>query len=190
LLYLEWDRMDWSQRLIHLQGAGTKSGKRRSIPLNATARAALVSRAAFRAAQCPASRWVFCHEQGRRLQDVKNSFNTACRRAGIVDFHFHDLRHTCAAWMIQAGVPLAEIRDLLGHASIEMTERYAHLAPENIRAAVAVLEKASRCCHAGILPSEEEMPQPFEKTGAPGGTRTRDLRLRRPTLYPTELRAR
>jgi integrase len=101
---------------------------------------------------------VFCDEQGRRLQDVKNSFNTACRRVEIVDFHFHDLRHTCAAWMMQAGVPLAEIRDLLGHASIEMTERYAHLAPENVRAAVAILEKASRCGHAGLLPSVEETP--------------------------------
>ena len=80
--------VDWSQQLIHLRGAGTKSGKRHSIPLNATARAVLVSRAAFRAAQCPALRWVFCDEQGRHLQDVKNSFDTACRRAGIVDFHF------------------------------------------------------------------------------------------------------
>lgn len=87
-----------------------------------------------------------------------------------MDFHFHDLRHTSAAWMIRAGVPLAEIRDLLGYASIGMTERYAHLAPENVRAAVAVLEKASRFGHVGLIPSVEKTPQPLEKTGAPGGT--------------------
>jgi len=52
----------------------------------------------------------------------------------------HDLRHTCAAWLVTAGVPLTEVRDLLGHSSVKMTERYAHLAPENVRAAVTLLE--------------------------------------------------
>jgi len=45
-----------------------------------------------------------------------------------------------------AGVPLIEVRDLLGHSSIEMTERYAHLAPENVRAAVEVLDGTARSC--------------------------------------------
>ena len=60
--------------------------------------------------------------------------------AGIEDFRIHDLRHTCAAWLVSVGVPLTEVRDLLGHSTIQMTERYAHLAPENVRAAVALLE--------------------------------------------------
>jgi len=64
------------------------------------------------------------------------------------------LRHTCAAWLVSAGVALAAVRDLLGHTSITMTERYAHLAPENIRAAVAVLESASRSGHAGQMTGE------------------------------------
>lgn len=87
-----------------------------------------------------------------------------------MDFHFYDLRHTRAAWMIQTGVPLAEIRDLLGHASIKMTERHARLAPENIRATVAVLDEASRRDRAGTLPGVQEAPQPLEKLGAPGET--------------------
>ena len=70
------------------------------------------------------------------------------RRAEITDFHPHDLRHTCAAWLVTAGVPLPEVRDLLGHSTIQMTERYAHLAPENVRAAVNVLDdSASRFGH-------------------------------------------
>jgi integrase len=71
---------------------------------------------------------------------VQRSFGTACERAGIADFRFHDLRHTCAAWLVQVGVPLTEVRDVLGHSTIKMTERYAHLAPENVRAALALLE--------------------------------------------------
>jgi integrase len=72
----------------------------------------------------------------------------ACSTAGIEDFHIHDLRHTCAAWLVTAGVPLPEVRDLLGHGSITMTERYAHLAPENVREAVRRLENWSRSGHA------------------------------------------
>jgi integrase len=61
-----------------------------------------------------------------------------------------NLRHTCAAWLVSASVPLTEVRDLLGHTTIKMTEQYAHLAPENVRAAVSVLERGeSRFGHAG-----------------------------------------
>ncbi len=56
------------------------------------------------------------------------------------NFRIHDLRHTCAAWLVSAGVPLSEVRDLLGHSTVMVTERYAHLAPENVRAAVTQLE--------------------------------------------------
>ncbi len=77
----------------------------------------------------------------------EKSFHGACRRAEIDDFRIHDLRHTCAAWLVSAGVALPEMRDLLGHTDITTTERYAHLAPENVRATVAVSESASRSGH-------------------------------------------
>jgi integrase len=141
LLGLEWQRIDLHGGLIHLEGRHTKAGKRRSIPINRDARMALLNRARFRAEYCPASQWVFCAVDGSRIQSVKRSFGTACRRAGIEDFHIHDLRHSCAAWLVTAGVPLPEVRDLLGHSTVEMTERYAHLAPENVRAAVTRLEE-------------------------------------------------
>ncbi|MGC1954445.1 MAG: tyrosine-type recombinase/integrase [Gammaproteobacteria bacterium] len=51
------------------------------------------------------------------------SFATACRRAAVEDFHPHHLRHTCAAWLVSAGVPLPEVPDLLGHSAIRVTER-------------------------------------------------------------------
>ncbi len=149
ILGLEWSRVDLWNGLIHLDGIHTKTGKRRAVPMNAVARQAMHSRARFRAAHCPASPWVFCKIDGDRLKNVRRSFQNACRRAGIEDFRIHDLRHTCAAWLVSVGVPLAEVRDLLGHRTIQMTERYAHLAPENVRAAVATLETKSRFGHAG-----------------------------------------
>ena len=141
MLKLEWQRVDLSGGLIWLEPEHTKSARRRTIPINANAKSALMSRLNFRATHCPASPWVFCNAQGSRINSVKKSFAAACQKAGITDFRIHDLRHTCAAWLVTAGVPLAEVRDLLGHKSIQMTERYAHLAPENIRAAVNKLDQ-------------------------------------------------
>ena len=140
LLELDWHRVDMHRNLITLEAIHTKNSKRRFVPLNAVARGALINRLRLRAEQCPDSPWVFSRPDGTRLGNIRGSFATACRKAGIDDFHIHDLRHTCAAWLVTAGVPLPEIRDLLGHASITMTEKYAHLAPENIRMAVARID--------------------------------------------------
>ena len=86
---------------------------------------------------------------------MKRAFATACRRAGIANFRIHDLRHTCAAWLVSNRVPLAEVRDVLGHTTVKMTERYAHLAPENLRAAVSVLDRVkSRFGHVVRLGEE------------------------------------
>ncbi len=150
LLGLEWSRVDLKEALFYLEGRHTKSGKRRSIPLNREAREALLNRARFRARHCPDSPRVFCSEKGARITTVHRSFTTARRRAGIEDFRIHDMRHTCAAWLVSAGVPLPEVRDLLGHSMVKTTERYAHLAPDNVRAAVAILdgEPLSRFGHA------------------------------------------
>lgn len=144
---LEWRRVDLQTGLIYLEAHHTKAGKRRSIPLNRTAREALLARARFRAEYCPDSPWVFCDTKGRRVANPRKGFESACKRAKIEDFRIHDLRHTCAAWLVTAGVALAEVRDLLGHSTVMMTEKYAHLAPESVRAAVARLDGVSRFGH-------------------------------------------
>jgi len=151
LLGLEWSRVDLSSGLIFLEGRHTKAGKRRSVPLNQSARRAVLSRARFKAKHCPETRWVFCTRKGRRIESVRKSFATARERAGVEDFRIHDLRHTCAAWLVSSGVPLTEVRDLLGHSTVMMTERYAHLAPENIREAVKRLDTVSRSGHGQEL---------------------------------------
>ncbi len=147
---MQWSRVDLRAKLFYLERQHTKNKKRRSIPLNDAAVSVLKNRLRFRAENCPNSEWVFCHRDGRRLKDVKRAFATACQRAGIKDFRIHDLRHTCAAWLVTAGVPLSTVRDLLGHSSVTMTEKYAHLAPENVRAAVAQLLPKSHSGHSVV----------------------------------------
>ncbi len=151
LLGLEWTRVDLSSNLFYLEAQHTKTARRRSVPLNRSAKSVILKRAQLRAQYCPGSPWVFAHKNGRRIQDVKRSFTTACERAGIDDFRIHDLRHTCAAWLVSANVPLAEVKALLGHSTVKMTERYAHLAPENMRAAVAKLDG----CHDFVTVDEK-----------------------------------
>lgn len=141
LLKLSWDRVNLEAGYIRLDGTNTKNGKRRFVPLSAVAREALENRAKFRAEHCPESPWVFSHRNGERVQFLQNGFETACKQAGISDFRVHDLRHTCASWLVSAGATLPEVKELLGHSSIEMTERYAHLSPDNLARVTKTLDR-------------------------------------------------
>lgn len=151
LLKLEWRRVDLKANLFVLEGSNTKSGKRRSIPLNEEARKGLLGLAAYRATHCPNSPWVFVHKNGERFQEIDTAFKWLLKQVGIEDFRIHDLRHTCASWLVSAGVPLYAVKELLGHASIKMTERYSHLAPENVRAAVSVLDGGHNTGHTVVM---------------------------------------
>jgi integrase len=71
-------------------------------------------------------------------------WGSALRAAGIRDFRFHDTRHTFASRLARAGVPLKTIQELLGHASLKMTMRYAHLAPSDLRKGVLAISKKAR----------------------------------------------
>ena len=139
LLGLEWSRVDLRHNVIHLEVMGQKGRRDSAVPLNEHARQALLRRARYRAELCPASPWVFTRH-GERLANVRRSFETACRVAGIQGLRIHDLRHTCAAWLVQTGVPLRTVAEILRHRDIATTMRYAHLAPDDARAGVRALE--------------------------------------------------
>lgn len=76
------------------------------------------------------SEYVFLGPDDKPLKNVSRSFKTALRKAGIKDFRFHDLRHTSASHLLMRGASLKEVQEHLGHSSISMTERYAHLSKE------------------------------------------------------------
>jgi integrase len=138
LLGLEWSRitLERGREAITLNARHTKSGKPRQVPLNATAVASVKRRAAWRAEHAPDSPWVFCRAGGGPVKSLRNGFEKAAEDAGLEDLRIHDLRHTAASWLVTDGAPLEVVKELLGHSSITMSERYAHLAPHRVREAV------------------------------------------------------
>ena len=95
--------------------------------------------------------WVFHDAGGHRWNDIRHPFEAACEDAGLTDFHFHDLRHTFASWLMMRGVPLATVSNLLGHTSPAMTLRYAHLSPKHLTSAVRVLDPHSSSSHDNYM---------------------------------------
>ncbi len=83
LLKLDWSRVDLKAVLIYLEGVHTKSGRRRSVPINAIARSAITNRMRFRAEHYPGSTWVFCDKRGRRIAIFNSRRCTPFPRATV-----------------------------------------------------------------------------------------------------------
>ena len=134
---LRWRDLDFKREIIYLEQ--TKNGERRQIPMNSIARNALI-----KVNKNSDSQYVFCTPDGKVLLPsfIRKSFLKAMDKSGILGFRFHDLRHTFAAQLAMNGVDLNTIRELLGHKSLAMTLRYAHLSPDHNKRAVDVLAGA------------------------------------------------
>jgi hypothetical protein len=121
--------------------------------------------------------WVFHDEEGHRWPDIRHAFDRACRHAGIVDFHFHDLRHTFASWLAMRGVPLATVSSLLGHTTPTMTLRYAHLSPKHLTSAVRVLDPQTDGSLDTYLTIQQKQPSSAPSPEVPNQTHKTDNQL-------------
>jgi integrase len=126
LFKLQWSAVNLAQRRITVTAATAKSAEQRHVGLNTSALAVLQELAKVR----HISGYVFINaDTGKPFTTVKKAWATLTKRAQLTDFRFHDLRHDFASGLVQQGVSLYEVKDRLGHSSITLTERYAHLAP-------------------------------------------------------------
>ncbi len=146
LLNLRWDDIDFVSGTLTVREA--KSGEGRRLPMSATARRALQAvgglgrqRLGARVVnQNEPSGYVFSAPQGGFLMNLNRDWYSALKKSGLDDFRFHDLRHTFASRLVMAGVDLYRVQTLMGHKTPAMTLRYAHLSPQHLRAAVALLD--------------------------------------------------
>ena len=139
IIGLTWGQVDLQGRVINLEH--TKNGERLTVPLSETAHKTLSAMKKTKVVHlgCP---YVF-HQNGEPLSPgrVSIAFKRACKRAGIDNFRFHDLRHNFASNLVQSGINLYKVQHLLGHKDGRMTQRYAHLTVDNLREAVESLEE-------------------------------------------------
>lgn len=137
LLSLRWSDIDLENGLITVQAGYAKNGERRAIPISRTLRAVLEGSHVERSN----THHVFRNRHGGSYLSPTRGFVRAVERAGIIDFRFHDLRHTFASRLVMGGQDIRTVQELLGHKSITMTLRYSHLSPTHRAKAVGILDR-------------------------------------------------
>jgi integrase len=139
VLGLEWSQVDMARRVAWIHADQAKAGNVISVPLNDDAMTVLKRRQRLQEAH------VFTYN-GRRMKWITSGATTgddgnrrprgawgkALARAKVENFRWHDIRHTWASWHVMNGTPLSVLKELGGWESIDMVQRYAHLAPEHI----------------------------------------------------------
>lgn len=137
LAALRWDAVDFESGFLTVRNRDgeftTKSGSERSVPLIGDAKEVLERLAEEEPERVEAGARIFRSATGKPLRKDKTSkrFKFYVRQAKLPEYiHFHSLRHTTASWLVQKGVSLPIVQAILGHSSIQVTQRYAHLAPD------------------------------------------------------------
>lgn len=136
---LTWAGVDLEQKNLMVMGKGSRGRgpKRRFVPINDRARKALL--ALYKISN--GSPFVCPRKKREGQRDFSKWFEETVKQAGIPELTWHDLRHTFASRLVMGGVDIRTVGELLGHASIQTTMRYAHLSQEHRHAAVETLDR-------------------------------------------------
>lgn len=123
---LTWKDVDAHRKRLVLRD--TKNGEDRAVPLAHNAFALLQN---LRKVRRIDTDYVFPRKDGLKPMEIRKAWEKAVRAAGLDDFRFHDLRHTAASYLAMNGATLVEISNILGHKSMQMVKRYAHLTEQH-----------------------------------------------------------
>ena len=137
LLSLRWEDIDLERETLTLRASTAKSKKQSILPIN---RVVVETLKAWQK-QCPSAELVWPSPQtGGIMDNCYSSWKDVLKKAKITKFRWHDMRHNFASQLVMKGVDLNTVRELMTHSEIEMTLRYAHLAPEKTKEAVNLLD--------------------------------------------------
>jgi integrase len=140
LCAIRWDQVDFTEGFITLEGQATKNGAARALPiLEGDMRRLLVEAKRDRDANHPACVWVF-NRGGEPIRDFRASWEAACKRAGVPELNFHDLRRTAVRNMRRAGVPQVVRMRISGHKTDSMERRYNIVDADDLKTAKALME--------------------------------------------------
>lgn len=136
VLHLEWTQVDLERKVCWIYGDQAKAGKDIHVSLNETALAVLHRQRGKN------QDFVFTGRQGNPfIQFPMRAWYAGLEVAGIKNFRWHDLRHTWASWLVQAGVPLHVLQVMGGWTTYSIVLRYAHLEPERFAAHASVVDR-------------------------------------------------
>ena len=135
LLSLEWNHVNFDNKILTVDFQNAKSGNTRHLPLNTQAFNTLKQWQQ----ETDGIGFVFKDKNNAQLKDFPYVWGALLDEAQITNFRIHDLRHHFASKLVMASVDLNTVRELLGHSDLKMTLRYAHLAPEHKAAAVNLI---------------------------------------------------
>ncbi len=176
LLHLEGRDIDLDSRKLRVRrkpnlGFHPKGYHEREVPLNSHAYLAALSLMDQRVSR---SDFLFHHRDGTRARSVRGSFETLVGKTQLKEVYPYTLRHTFGAWSVKAGISIRILQKLMGHSTVMVTERYSHVASEDVAAAVNRLNSFL----PNLLPSTSEGSDggndvsQIESAGAEGGGRT------------------
>jgi integrase len=128
--------IDFDNGTIYIHESQVKTDRTRFVPLSNVLRLALRD-----VPKNPGHDYIFLNPETKKpLNNIRKSFATALKKAGIQDFKFHDLRHTFASSLVRHGVDLYVVQKLLGHTTPKMTQRYAHLRSGQLKEAIEKID--------------------------------------------------
>ena len=136
LLTLKWLHVDFKRRVILLED--TKNGERRTIPLVGKAHAVLHS---LKDEMLNEDEFIFWKKDRLTPMDIRKPWAKALEESKIDNFRFHDLRHSAASYLAMNGATLAEIAEVLGHKTLQMVKRYAHMTEQHT---ISVVERMNK----------------------------------------------
>lgn len=126
ILYLKWQDVNFKEKVFYFMA--TKNGENRAVPISADAYALLEDHSKVRKIN---SDYVFARQDGKKPADLRWQWEEAVKKAKLTNFKFHDLRHTAASYLAMNGASLLDIAEILGHKTMAMVQRYAHLTKKH-----------------------------------------------------------
>jgi integrase len=139
--------VDLERRELTFPAGNTKDGEERVVPITDRLAAVMdMARVGPEGKPFGPDAFVFGNEVGEAIKSMKTAWGNTCRKAGIEDLHFHDLRHEAGSRWIEGGVPIHHVQALLGHSNVKQTSTYLNVNLEGLKDSMLKFQRSRQVC--------------------------------------------